>query len=235
MCMVEYFNCTIIDINCLQCISHTKCYECTAQYYVQEYPNVTAICQLCSAAITGCENCTSTAACDACLTPTYLASGSGCALCSTFITNCKNCTDNVTCTACVDTYGILDSLTCTLCSTMMIGCKLCPSSTVCTGCYSGYFLNGSTCLPCYKGVDNCAICSSGTICLLCNSDSYLSTGNTSCVCNSGLTKVSGLCGPVGCASAYRFSSTTLCLSCNASLNFDYVNSTSCTCKTGFVL
>ena len=234
-CMVELYNCTAVDINCLECISHSKCSGCTNQYYVQEYPNTTAYCQLCASAITGCDQCTNTSLCLVCVTPTYLLNGGGCTVCATFIANCKNCTDNATCTGCVASYGLVDPSTCSLCSTLMTGCQLCTDAVTCTACYSGYFLSGSTCLPCYKGVDNCAICSSATVCLLCNSDSYLSAGNTTCICNTGLVKISGLCAPAGCSSAYRFGTATVCLACNATLNFKYVNSTSCACMTGFVL
>ena len=115
---------------------------------------------------------------------------------------------------------------------MIEGCQLCISPSVCTGCYNGYFLSGSSCLKCNQGVDNCAVCLNSTICVLCNSDSYLDSTNTSCVCNSGLIKVSGLCTIIGCASAYRFNSSTTCLACNTSMNFFY-NSTACACSLGY--
>jgi hypothetical protein len=194
------------------------CSSCTSRYYVQQYPNVTAYCQLCSSAITGCDQCTNTSICITCISPTYLLSNGSCLTCATFITNCLNCSSATVCTGCVSTYGVFDPTTCMLCSSMMTGCQTCLDSSTCTGCFSGYYLSGSTCMKCNTGVDNCNICASATICLLCNSDSYLGSGNTTCVCNTGLIKVSGLCAPVGCSSAYKFAST-ICLACNTLANF----------------
>lgn len=48
-----------------------------------------------------------------------------------------------------------------------------------------------------------------------------------------MAKISGLCAPVGCSSAYRFNSTTYCLSCNASLHF-YYSSYNCFCSIGYL-
>lgn len=231
-CMVESFNCTEIDINCLECISHSKCSLCDSHYYVQEYPNTTASCLLCANAITGCDTCTNTSLCLTCLAPTYQPSGVSCVLCSVYIPNCLNCTDNVTCTGCVDYYGLVNSTTCALCSSLMTGCQLCSSNTTCTKCYNGYYLSGTSCLLCNTGVANCAVCLSSTVCTLCYSDSYLGTGNLSCICNSGKIQVSGLCTVPGCSSAYRFSSTTYCISCNTSLNY-YYSSYNCYCNVGY--
>ena len=231
-CMIELYDCSRLDVNCIECLSHSTCLVCTAEYYPQSYPNNTAYCQLCSSAISGCSTCDNTSACLTCLSPTHLYDAGNCIVCAVYITSCLNCTDNSTCLGCVDFYGLVNSTTCDLCSNLMEGCQLCSSASTCTACYNGYYLSGSTCLKCNTGVENCAVCVNSTICLLCNSDSYLSSGNTSCVCNVGSIKVSGLCTMIGCASAYRFNSTTVCLACNTSMNF-YYNTTDCVCSLGY--
>jgi cysteine-rich repeat protein len=103
---------------------------------------------------------------------------------------------------------------------------------VCTQCYSGYFLSGGTCLRCYTGVSNCAICLNSTYCTFCYSDSYLSAASDQCFCNSPLVKVSNLCATLGCASAYRFGTTTACLACNTTQHFQYSNGI-CSCQLGY--
>ena len=50
-CMIELYDCSRLDVNCLECLSHSTCLVCTAEYYPQSYPNNTAYCQLCSSAI----------------------------------------------------------------------------------------------------------------------------------------------------------------------------------------
>lgn len=160
--------------------------------------------------------------------PEYLQSGSLCVICSSYIPNCLNCTDNVTCTGCVNYYALLNSTTCALCSSVMPGCQLCTSTTSCTQCFSGYYLSGGLCIECHLGVGNCAVCPSATICQICYPDSYLSSDNSTCICNPGLIKVTGLCTIIGCSSAYRFNSSSLCLACNTSLNF-YYSSNNCFC------
>jgi proprotein convertase subtilisin/kexin type 5 len=233
LCIVEYYDCSQIDTHCLTCISHSLCSSCNATYYVQTYPNVTSVCLLCANALVGCYTCTNTSACLTCLSPTNLLNVTSelCYLCGVSLPNCLNCSNDTTCTGCNPYYG-LNGTDCGLCATMLAGCELCTSSTNCTQCYSGYYLDTGACLPCYNGVPNCAICSSSTICTYCYSDSYLGPGNTSCLCNSPKVSVSNLCAQVGCASAYRFGTTTFCMACNTSQHFEYVNG-SCTCQLGY--
>jgi cysteine-rich repeat protein len=114
----------------------------------------------------------------------------------------------------------------------MTGCELCLSSSQCSSCYSGYYLQNSSCLLCNTGVGNCAVCLNSTVCSICYPDSSLKADGSECICNGGLVKTSKLCAVTGCASAYRFDSTSTCLACNTSQNFEF-DGISCNCALGY--
>jgi hypothetical protein len=81
-------------------------------------------------------------------------------------------------------------------------------------------------------VGNCAVCLNSTVCSICYPDAYLKADGSECICNAGMFKASGLCAVLGCSSAYRFSGTTTCLSCNTSQHFQF-NNGSCSCSLGY--
>jgi hypothetical protein len=107
-CMVEYYDCRLFDLNCLSCISHSICTSCTPDYYVQAYPNTTAVCLLCANAFWACHYCTVPTVCHACFTPTHLKNltDDTCVFCRAYLSNCERCTDTLTCTLCDPYYGI---------------------------------------------------------------------------------------------------------------------------------
>jgi hypothetical protein len=119
LCVVEHFNCSTIDLNCLQCTSHTICVVCSSHYYPQSYPNITSACLLCVNAILGCTSCTNTSVCLVCTTPTYLLNLTNCVTCATYMDNCLNCTGSTTCTGCLSYYGLKTDGSCVLCSSAL--------------------------------------------------------------------------------------------------------------------
>lgn len=214
------------------------CETCEPGYYAQAYSsNLTSACLRCSDAMLGCFNCTNSTVCVDCIPNLYIEVDSTCSPCANFMPNCQNCTNQSICTFCLANY-IIDSGSCILCSSKIPGCKTCirlsGSSPYinCTLCLGGYFLNGTICTLCNVPIPNCAICSNNHNCQLCNSDSYQSPDNSTCICNDGLVFVSGFCSVSGCSSAYRFSTATVCLSCNTTNNF-YYSGSNCACVVGY--
>ena len=118
---------------------------------------------------------------------------------------------------------------------MIPNCEYCSDSVTCTYCFGGYYVdpgNAANCLLCSASISNCVQCYNGSICTLCK-PTFALTPLGQCVCTPGLMPVTNECtAVVGCTSAIRIQSTTICISCNASASFVFYNN-SCPCVYGF--
>ena len=212
---------TRLPLNCLNCISSTKCTQCLSGYTLFNQNSN----QICAPCITTCRTCAlgKPASCLTCGSGFYL-SGASCVPC---ITNCNAC-NAAGCSACITCYFLTSALTCSLkcilpCSTCLSG-----SPNLCTACIAGYSYNSltNTCGQILSCDGACSVCPLGYAlnlgkCIVC-------TGSQ---CQSCIATTPSQC--TSCLPEFYLNTNNQCKSCASSCATCLTGSGYLTCAAGF--
>ena len=157
VCM-KYPTCYIS--NCARCLASDSgaCEICNEGYYLKG-----GKCPPC-ATITGCQTCTITGQCTACVEnaiTTRNGDSVTCTLCSSFAANCVSCTEEGICLSCADGSILVDGI----CVPCPENCKRCFKKDFCHECNDyNYRTAEGNCAPCPT---NCLKCSTPETCGVC--------------------------------------------------------------------
>lgn len=218
---VKYPDCYVS--NCVQCFASNPgiCNVCSEGHYLKE-----GKCPPCTA-ITGCQTCTNTGQCTACMESAITlqaADSVTCVLCSSFVANCASCTSEGICLQCADGSILVDGICIPCpanckrcfkrdfcheckdhnyrtaegsCSPCPVNCLKCSTPETCGVCVPGYRMED---LKCYRCPDNCKTCDAENRCTECLPGSFMAD------------KLAGICSPC-IDNCILCSNTTVCEKC----------------------